>query len=454
MDAVIVVTALAVAGVLALTPRLRASRSWKATVTPLSSIMGSGFLVSAPLLAGEAGVYSPLAMAGLLLVAYGIGSLIRFNIRYAEPELEDTDDHREHRLHRGHHARTQAHWQSHEPGHAPESTQRTEPRQQTEPSEELEGIERRVARPIEQLSHIVLTGAYVISVTYYLQLLSAFVLDRFGVHNLTASRLTTTSILAIMTAIGSLWGLKALEKLEVYAVSLNLGMIAALLVGLALHDGYLATRGQLALPPLSGDRDLPHATRVIMGLLIVVQGFETSRFLGSEHPARERALTMRRAQLIASAIYLVFVSLMLPLFDGRTLSADVTAIVSLVAPVAVVLPMLIVIAAVGSQFSAAVADDAGCAGLTRTLFSERLSSRWAYLSIGLATIGLTWLSDVLAIISYASRAFALFYALQCAVAVVTAYVRRDADGRIRVLALGTALALVSLGVAVLGVPAE
>lgn len=427
MNAVILVAALALAAALALTPRIRASRSWKATVTPLSSIMGSGFLVSAPLLAGEAGVYAPVAMAGLLLVAFGLGAMIRFNIRYAEAELDGSEEVREHRMHRGHHTRTHAHWR---------------------------GVERHVAGPIEQLSHVVLTGAYVVSVTYYLQLLSAFVLDRFGVHDPVASRLMTSSILAIMTTVGTFWGLKALEVLEEYAVSLNLGMIAALILGLALHDGWLASQGRLALPALAPDRDLPHAARVVMGLLIVVQGFETSRFLGSEHPARERVLTMRRAQLVASAIYLVFVSMMLPLFGGHALSADVTAIVTLVAPVATVLPMLIVIAAVGSQFSAAVADDAGCAGLTRTLFAERLSSRWAYLSIGIASVGLTWLTNVLSIISYASRAFALFYALQCGVAVVTAYVRRDAEGRFWVLPLGTLLALVSLSVAVLGVSAE
>lgn len=86
MNAAIVVVALVVAAVFAFTPRIRTSSAWKATVTPLSSIMGSGFLVSAPLVAAEAGVYAPFAMASLLVLAFAIGSMIRFNIRFAEPE--------------------------------------------------------------------------------------------------------------------------------------------------------------------------------------------------------------------------------------------------------------------------------------------------------------------------------------------------------------------------------
>lgn len=426
-SAIVLVTAVATAAVLAFTPRIRSSRAWRATVTPLSSIMGSGFLVCAPLLAGEAGLFAPVAMAVLLLVAFAVGSMIRFNIRYAEPELEDDDEPGEHRLHRGHRQCSRSHWSR---------------------------LEQRVAAPVERASHVVLAGAYAVSVTYYLQLLAAFVLDRLGMHDLIAGRVLTTVVLAGIATVGARWGLRALERVETYAVSLNLGTIAALLVGLAIHDLGLATDGRLALPRLPFDDDLSHATRVVMGLLIVVQGFETSRFLGSDHPSEERVSTMRSAQLVASAIYLAFLVLMLPLFDGRALDADVTAIIGLVAPVAVVLPTLIVVAAVGSQFSAAVADDAGCAGLTRTMLAGRLSARWGYVIIGVATIGLTWLTDVLSIISLASRAFALFYALQCAVAVITARAHPDAPHRLRTTVLGSGLAVLTLLIAGLGIPAE
>jgi hypothetical protein len=55
LNATILIVALLVAGYLALSKRLGASSSWKATVTPLASIMGSGFLLSAPLLTGVVG---------------------------------------------------------------------------------------------------------------------------------------------------------------------------------------------------------------------------------------------------------------------------------------------------------------------------------------------------------------------------------------------------------------
>lgn len=56
-------------------------------MTPLASIIGSGFLVSVPLLAGEVGNWSVFAMAALIGAAYLVGAAIRFNIRHVEPLL-------------------------------------------------------------------------------------------------------------------------------------------------------------------------------------------------------------------------------------------------------------------------------------------------------------------------------------------------------------------------------
>ena len=68
-------------------PRVRRLRGWRATVTPLASIIGSGFLVAAPLLAHAVTGLALPAMAGIVLLAYGIGWVVRYNIRYAEPLL-------------------------------------------------------------------------------------------------------------------------------------------------------------------------------------------------------------------------------------------------------------------------------------------------------------------------------------------------------------------------------
>lgn len=196
-----------------------------------------------------------------------------------------------------------------------------------------------------------------------------------------------------------------------------------------------------------------HVARSLMGLLIVVQGFETSRFLGAKHSARERIATMRRAQWIASAVYMAFIALVLPLFSGREVAADVTAIVALVTSVASVLPLLIVVAAAMSQFSAAVADDAGCAGLGEALLPGRVSPRVVYAAIGAITIVLTWFTDVLSVISLASRAFALFYALQCAVTALTAVAEQAMPRRRRVLGWSLVLCAVCLSVTLFGLPA-
>ena len=56
-------------------PRLTKSASWQATLTPLSSIIGSGFLIIAPLLASIVGIYSPLAVTGIVVLAYAIGAV-------------------------------------------------------------------------------------------------------------------------------------------------------------------------------------------------------------------------------------------------------------------------------------------------------------------------------------------------------------------------------------------
>src|SRR5210317_1242553 len=144
MNLIIIVTALAFGGYLAFSRRLKASSNWNATVTPLASIMGSGFLVSAPLLAGIVGNLAVVCMAILLVLAYMVGGAIRFNIRHFEP-IENK-------------------------GHGP-------------------------AQNIAFLSRIVLLGAYFISVTYYLELLAAFLLKIVGAHSQMAANGITTLLL-------------------------------------------------------------------------------------------------------------------------------------------------------------------------------------------------------------------------------------------------------------------
>ena len=77
------VAALAVVALLSVGPLAR-STGWNATVTPLASIIGSGFLICGPLLAREFGAAALPAMAALLALAYAVGWVVRFNIVHIE----------------------------------------------------------------------------------------------------------------------------------------------------------------------------------------------------------------------------------------------------------------------------------------------------------------------------------------------------------------------------------
>jgi hypothetical protein len=289
-------------------------------------------------------------------------------------------------------------------------------------------------------------------VAYYLELLAAFALHLVDVENRIEANLITSGLLVLIGLVGMTKGLDSLEKLERYAVALNLGMVGALLVGLVIYNLKLGISGSWVLPQIDSSVSFQDM-RVLLGLLIVVQGFETSRFLGEKHSAEERIRTMKTAQLISGAIYITFVALATVLFQPN-MGGDVTDILVLTKTVAVVLPILLTIAALGSQFSASVADTAGAGGLIVDLSNHRFPERWAYALILLVTVVLTWVVDVNQVIALASRAFALFYALQCLVAAIMAF-RTEGDGRSPGKGVGFAmLTAVCFCVFLFGIPAE
>ncbi len=384
--------------------RLRTSRRWQATLTPLASIIGSGFLVSAPLLRDQVGVFASVAMAGLVFVAYLIGGAVRFNIRYLEPA---------------------------------KASGTLSP-----------GVER-----VEALSEYALVLAYWVSISYYVALLGIFLLNGLGVHDDFVAKLVSTGVLAAIALIGHLRGLELLEKVEGYAASVNLAIIFALLVGLAGHNAQELASGTWQIPSVVPEMSLD-TLRVILGLLIMVQGFETSRFLGSKYSAEERIETMRLAQLISAVVYVSFFVLLLPLFAEAGSGHGLTWIIDASALVAGALPIMITVSAVGSQFSASVADDVGAGGLISELTHGRIPERSAFLLVGAVTMTLIWTADVFEIISWASRAFAFFYALQCLSAMGMAHQHRDLEFRRERVALYGLLSLVCFAVCLFGISAE
>ncbi|MGI9507966.1 MAG: hypothetical protein ACR2QJ_01290 [Geminicoccaceae bacterium] len=385
--------------------RLQNSTDWQATVTPLASIIGSGFLVSVPLLAAEVGNWSILAMAALVGAAYLVGAAIRFNIRHAEPLF-------------------------------------------TKPAE---GVEVQLTQSLERLSHFVLAFAYFISVAYYLVLLGNFLLSGFGSPYAVLAKVIATAILAALGSLGLFKGLAMVERVEKYAVGVNLAVIAALLGGLLWHNGATLAEGTWQFSS-SGQGLSLHSIQVLLGLLIVVQGFETSRFMGDEYDADTRIRTMRYAQWIAAVVYIVFFALMTGLFRFLGKDTGITAIIGLVGHVALVLPIMLTIGAVASQFSASVADSVGCAGLLENIANKRLSLRHAYPLIAVVSIAIIWNTDVFRIITLASQAFALFYLVQCCVALSIAHEKRDLENRTGHMALFSAVAVFCLCVTLFGIP--
>ena len=394
---ILVLGLVGLAAVILIHPRVRRSKNWRATVTPLASIIGSGFLVLAPLLVREFGTRAVWVMAGLCSVAYFVGEAIRFNISRRDA--------------------------------APERTQ-------------------MLSATMETASSWTLAAAYVISVSYYLNLFGAFALSMVLPDSPTAGKLLTSLVLVVIALIGWTRGLRGLERAESITVAIKLAIIAGLLGGMANYTWELAGRGALQ----SGGRDFNwDSLRLVFGLIITVQGFETSRYLREAYSADTRIRTMRRAQWLSTAIYLAYVAFAGLDFAATSLPLKETAIIGMMQPIATVLPILLVVAALAAQFSAAVADTNGCGGLTQEMSGGRLSSRLAYVALAALALGLTWAADIYQIISYASRGFAVYYAFQCAIATRLSSDEAGSPWRTAGFALLTVLLAMA---AILGIPAS
>jgi hypothetical protein len=403
---IILVVIAAIALLFMFHPRLTKSERWQATLTPLSSIIGSGFLVIAPLLASVVGKYSPFAVMGIVVLAYAIGGVIRFNITHAEPLLHRKKDH---------------------------------------PS----------LYKIDLFANTVLSFAYVTAVAFYLSLLSSFLLNYVGFSESPGlERTLTTTIIVFIAATGFIRGLGGLEKLEGYSMSLQLSIVAALLVGVFVYD-YHFIQSEQSLVFDHPDRHWITQACILCGILLVVQGFETSRFLGEKYSAEIRVQTMRRAQIISGVLYVLSVTALMPIVQHIDLeNIQIAEIVSATGLAATALPLMLIVAAIMSQFSAAVADTVGAGCLASESSSRRISTNYGYLIVSIFAIILIWTADLLEIITFASRAFALYYLLQCVIALIVSCHLSEHKGyrlcRAHFATVATILALI----VVFAIPAE
>lgn len=398
---IVMIVVAATTAAFTLHPRLIRAPLWRATVTPLASIIGSGFLVAGPILGHTAGNWAWLAMLALCTTAYLFGAAIRRNILLLEPMLHDG---------------------------AP-----------------------KVILVLERCSDFALAFAYFVSVAFYLNLLASFALRGFGIIDADLTRWISTAIIAAIGTLGMTRGLGALENVEEGAVGVKLGLIAGLLAALMLSAIWALTNHTFALPPPPNGFGL-HEAGVLLGLVILVQGFETSRYLGDAYDPATRVRTMRYAQLLSSAIYVAFILLVTPYLLGRLpTEGGETGIIDMLAPLGGVVAPLIILAALASQLSAAVADMNGAGGLIADATMQSLSMRIGYAVTAAVAIAITWAANIYEIIVFASKAFVIYYGLQCSLAALVA-LRPETANKLHALLFAFG-ALLSVIVLVFGTPA-
>lgn len=392
---------------LLLRPKLRNSKSWQATLTPLSSIIGSGFLVMAPLLASVVGKLSPLAVLAIVLLAYAIGHVIRFNILHVEPRS-------------------------------------------------INGSLSKGTKEIEYLGNIVLGLAYMVAVAFYLSLLSSFLLHYLGYSDPSLERWLTTIIIIFIAITGYLKGLTGLEKMESLAMTVQLSIVVALLLGLTVF-GINFMMSDEVLEFTYQDRKVSTQIQILAGALLVVQGFETSRFIGEKYSPELRVSSMRNAQIISGVLYVASVILLMPVVQHIDLMhVELSQIIEVTGLAAVALPLMLIIAALMSQFSAAVADTGGAGGLLNENSNQRLSTNISYVGVSISAILLVWSVDLLEIITLASRAFAAYYFLQTTLALYYCYKDCPIHSRMTIVnrILYILLSFVLAYVIIFAIPAE
>lgn len=369
-----------------------------ATVTPLASIFGSGFLIIVPILERTLGGYAVLGMAGVLAVAWWAGTAVRHNVAHVEPRLADGS------------------------------------------------LDRRTRR-VETGANVIIVAAYVASVALYVRILAQFVVEFASDGSMVTERILACAVIALIVAVGVTRGFSGLDHLERIALGAVLLLVTVLIATFTVLDvGRLAGDG-VEIAPVPDDVGTLRALLVLGGIVITVQGFETVRFLGDEFDARTRIAASRVAQLVAAAVYLLLVAVATPLMGSATGGSPDPDLLAFVERVAGALAIPVVVCAVLSQFSAATADTVAADGNVRVLPGVHVSSRTVFLGVGAAAVALAATIPTFTLVAVASRAFAAYYGLKAYVAMRTATSARE---RASFGALATLMALI----AVLALPAS
>ncbi len=361
----------------------------------MASILGSGLLIIVPVLEGVLGALAIVGVALVSATAWWVGSAVRHNIAVIEPLQE---------------------------------------------SGELDHLTER----LDRVGDGVIVVAYVISVALYLRIMAEYVFDYAGWGGTGAEKVLACLAVVVIVGLGILRGFAGLERLDDVTVGAVVILTTVLGGTLLVHAGQELRSGGLDLPPVP-DTSTWQLLLILGGIVITVQGFETVRYLRDEYDGPTRIWASRVAQLAAAVLYLGFVSVATPFMGlGTDAGADKT-LLDITSRVAPWLALPLVLSAVLSQFSAAVADTAAADG-NLTMLSSWMKGARSYLVSGVAAVALAATVGTFTIIAVASRAFAVYYAIQAVLAL------RTSQRRVPKLGYGV-LALLMLAIAALAQPA-
>lgn len=367
-----------------------------ASVTPLASILGSGLLIIVPVLESTLGGLAVFGAVAICAVAWLIGTVIRHNVIVVE-----------HRRASG-------------------------------------TLDSRTAR-VGRLADAVIVIAYVISVALYVRIMAKYLVEFF---NSAGSALWEPVIacvaVALIVGIGAARGFTGLDRLDRVSLTAVLVLTTVLAAVLLIHDATAAASTSMSVPPIPA-MSLITTLQVLGGIVITVQGFETVRYLGDDYDAPVRVSASRVAQLISSFIYIGFVAVATPVMGLGTPAGADSTLLSITGRIAPWLALPLVLSAVLSQFSAAIADTAAADGNLRGLNPWFRGTR-PYLISGAAAIALAATVPTLTIVAIASRAFAAYYALEAVIAI------RTSTGPLRKTGFGL-LAVLMLAVTIFALPA-
>ncbi len=372
-------------------PKVQQSSRYQATVVPLANIMDVGFLVLSPIIVVLVGYRAPLYMLGICLIAMATGLVMAYNIRHYEPVIGTPD---------------------------------------------------RV-NAVEVWARWSLFGASMVNIAYYVQLLMTLVLLPLELY--TEDRVTFTSVivLAVVIVIGYQGYLPALNKLGDRTTAFNLAALFAVLAAFAFYNVLEAIDGNWDFPSYDPVIDTT-ATRKIVGLFAMVQGFEASRYIGARFGAEERISTMRIAQAVATAVFVALIALVLLPFGQFRPNADATAIFVVSKEVAFYLPWLILLVAVGSQVSAIANATSSRSDLLIEATRQAIPRRFTIPILLVPAIMIVIFTDVTDAVAIASRVFALYFVLQSVIGLILATRSRSWPAMIGTSAVGLTMASVTI----------